>query len=513
MRLQYKGMFVVLHLLVILFVCVSLLTGLAISTVSRDDWLMADFILPQGRVHQIHLYSGMGILTVTILYGVLRSQFRQRILNQGFHIALKYLAYIAMLSLCLSGVFAYLGYTDGVIGRLLSEWHYISAITLMVFFILHGVILFLQRGLLVLKQVFNKQALLVGYEFFVFLIVVSFVVKIYFDAELTHEITVLELESQQAINIDGFAEESFWHDAEEAIVFTHGGANFLNGRTAVSIKAATNDKESYFLFRWFDNSESLLHLPLQKEVDGWRVLGAGFSTFNETAYYEDKFAVMLSTTCEFGADGTALVGRNPLSNRPSNWHGKGYHASLDGRIRDLWHWKAVRTNSMLQADDNYFGPPLSVRLGERRYTAGYQVDGKESGAYVMNWQWYNPKYIQPKRLPSNPKVAITSPLAWFQAQPYRTDIDHYPVGTRLPSVLLRSNQFEGDRGDVRARGVWQDNYWTLEMARKNNTGSEKDVMLQDEVCMWVSAFDHAQVAHTRHNRPLRLNYPSEGLLQ
>jgi hypothetical protein len=78
----------------------------------------------------------------------------------------------------------------------------------------------------------------------------------------------------------------------------------------------------------------------------------------------------------------------------------------------------------------------------------------------------------------------------------------------LPSVLYRSNRFEGDRADVRARGEWLDGFWTLEMVRKREIRSPNDVPLVQGTCMWVSAFDASQIAHTRHDRPVQLVFSS-----
>ncbi|WP_198040074.1 ethylbenzene dehydrogenase-related protein [Microbulbifer agarilyticus] len=328
------------------------------------------------------------------------------------------------------------------------------------------------------------------------------------------------------IEIDGVADEIQWRKATAIRVHTDGGANFDNGETEVTLRALSNGEEFYLFARWRDATKSLLHLPLVKTGQGWEVQQKGFHNFDETRYYEDKFAVLLSSSCTFSAAGTAHLGRNPLPNHPPNWHGKGYHYSSDNQLHDLWHWKAVRTNDMYLADDNFIGPPDKVRAGERRYTAGYQQDGKESGAYVMNWQWYNPNTITPKRLPSAPAqlaalqqvdlAQVQSAenqdeeewvIPWFDFEPYSSEQDaSYPIGTVMPSVMYNSNRFEGDRADVRARGRWHEGYWHLELVRKLVTGSALDVPITDGTCLWVSAFDRAQVAHTRHTRAIRLTF-------
>jgi hypothetical protein len=133
----------------------------------------------------------------------------------------------------------------------------------------------------------------------------------------------------------------------------------------------------------------------------------------------------------------------------------------------------------------------------------------------MNWKWYKPGIITPKRLPINETDLIPYQtdneeldwvVPWFSYEKYDAKKDTFPVGTVMPSVMYRSNRFEGDRADVRARGVWKNGTWSLELARKLKTKSDFDVPLEDGVCFWVSAFDHSQIAHTRHNQSLQFHF-------
>ena len=256
-----------------------------------------------------------------------------------------------------------------------------------------------------------------------------------------------------------------------------------------------------------------------KTENGWQVQQDGFHNFDEKTFYEDKFAVILSDHCEMNAAGTAHLGPKPLENKPKHWTGKGYHYRERGLV-DLWQWKAVRTNNMFLMDDNYIGEPTEPRYAERRYTAGYHQDAKESGAYKMNWQWYYPNQIIPKRLPIDQEqmsqyqypnvkhdIADLSSswiIPWFDSTPYHPENDQYPVGTQMPSILYSSNRFEGDRAHVKAYAKWHNGFWSLEVLRKLNTRSDKDVIIQHGTCIWVAAFDHSQIAHTRHTRPIKL---------
>jgi hypothetical protein len=78
-----------------------------------------------------------------------------------------------------------------------------------------------------------------------------------------------------------------------------------------------------------------------------------------------------------------------------------------------------------------------------------------------------------------------------------------PIGTVIPSIIAH------DRHDARQDiivgfGRWAAGRWTLELARRLDTGSAYDVEIKDGVLMWVAAFDHSEKRHTRHLRPLRL---------
>jgi hypothetical protein len=77
------------------------------------------------------------------------------------------------------------------------------------------------------------------------------------------------------------------------------------------------------------------------------------------------------------------------------------------------------------------------------------------------------------------------------------------VGTVIPGVII-AGEFSGDRADVRCAARWASGHWALEVARRLDTHSEYDVPIKSGVFMRVAAFDHSQIRHTRHVRPIRL---------
>ncbi|MCG7535031.1 ethylbenzene dehydrogenase-related protein [Pseudoalteromonas sp. OOF1S-7] len=497
---MHRVTFVLLHALVIVLIACSLLTGLRFSLLTQDWLTVISTLLPQGDLYPWHVASGSTLSVLAMAYLLLSLWQPFRSSPTLYHLWVNRLGYVIIMSLLCSGWFLW----AGQFVTFMQPVHFYCLWLLLLYLLIHGWIYFIQYGKHILSAVLptriEKQS-----AFIVTSVCVAGLLICIATQYSASPLRVAHLGPDEFIEIDGRDDESHWKRAQVYTIETHGGANFDDGRSIIRVQALANQYESYFLIRWTDSSKSTNHLPLLKTEAGWKVQQDGFYHFDERTFYEDKLAVMLSRSCASGSDNTAYLGNRPLQGKPPNWHGKGFHASLDGEIRDVWHWKAVRTNDMYLADDNFFGPPAVVQQGQRRYSAGYQPDGKESGAYVMNWQWYTPNTVIPKRLP-DPENAHLSVLPWFGSAPYQSTLDQYAPGSIVSSILYRSNRFEGDRADVRARGRWDEGIWTLELVRKHDTGSAHDVPLKNGTCMWFSAFDHAQVAHTRHIRPAILRY-------
>jgi Ethylbenzene dehydrogenase/Prokaryotic cytochrome b561 len=318
--------------------------------------------------------------------------------------------------------------------------------------------------------------------------------------------------------LDGDASEAAWSQAPERVVHTNHGFNADGGDAAVHVRALHDGKNAYFAFRWADPTRSLKHIPLRKTAQGWELLNSNYFKNDENDYYEDKFAVMLAGSPVAGGNAIRL-GPKPLADRPGPDNGLGLHVTTDGSLADVWHWKGVRSGALNQFDDNYFGPPMDPKPG--RYTGGYTQDPKTGGGFDQNFSKIEGStLVQPKRLPRDlqaqlqrqgrfdPDTAISDdgsfsmPLSETVAYAKALD-DRIPVGTVIPSVMF-DKPFEGDRGDVAAFAQWKDGWWTLEARRALDTGSRFDQPIATGMYMWVSAFDHNQVRHTRHIRPLRL---------
>lgn len=321
-----------------------------------------------------------------------------------------------------------------------------------------------------------------------------------------------------APTLDGEGEDAVWKQAGEVVVHTARGFNLEGGEVDVHIRGVHDAERAYFLFRWKDATRSQKHVPLIKTAQGWQVLHTNYFKNDENEFYEDKFAVMLARSPVAGGN-TVRLGPKPLDDKPGPTNGLGLHAATDGSLADVWHWKSVRSGALNQFDDNYFGAPMEAKPG--RYTGGYAQDPKTGGGFDQNFEKIGDgSFVKVKFLPRDlaaqqarmgkfdpdPKVSDTGSFAMQRGEvvAYTAEADaRIPVGTVIPSVVF-DKPFSGDRGDVSAHAQWKDGWWTIEASRKLDTGSEFDQAIVDDTFMWVAVFDHNQVRHTRHMRPVRL---------
>lgn len=320
----------------------------------------------------------------------------------------------------------------------------------------------------------------------------------------------------QAPVVDGDPDDPVWQRAAERRVQLHLGNDPRRPVTTVAVRALHVGSRFYLLARWSDPERSLTHLPLMKTADGWQVFADGFERDDERTWYEDKLAVMVARS-PFAALASIHLGPQPLAVAPASRSGRGYHYTTGDEVLDIWHWKAVRTDHLSQADDQYFGPPLPCFVCAPRWFGGYANDPKLAGGYRDNWQFFRPTGVEPKRLPLAEhfvfdRQAVVArggrerlSMRVVDGHPWSAERDRLPVDTLIPSILT-SDPFQGDRGHVGARGRWQAGEWVVEFSRSLDTGSRYDVPLKEGVHLWLAVFDHTQSRHAYHLRPLRLAF-------
>jgi hypothetical protein len=333
--------------------------------------------------------------------------------------------------------------------------------------------------------------------------------------------------------LDGDTSDPIWRNVPAFSVMTNKGDHFDGrGESKIEIRAVHDGTWAYFLFTWEDPTRSLKQLPLLKQADGWHLLHDGYESNDEHAFNEDKFSVLFTTLdVDLAGDRTFHASPQPIPNAPATMTGRGLHYTpAAGTYADVWQWKATSGGPTGWMDDDHFGPPADPTPQQVNhvvpYRGGFEPDpgsANYSDNFVFSFDAASgTRYVTPRRLPKNlaattaamgqitldPNVGESDGARWFmteaESDPYTSDRDRQiPVGTVLPGVII-SGDFTGDRADVRCAARWASGHWALEVARRLDVTSQYDVPLKTGVFMRVSAFDHTQIRHTRHVRPIRL---------
>jgi len=333
--------------------------------------------------------------------------------------------------------------------------------------------------------------------------------------------------------LDGDTSDPVWRNVQPFSVMTNDGDNFDGkGESKIDIRAVHDGTWAYFLFTWEDPTRSLKQLPLIKQTDGWHMLHDGYENGDEHAFNEDKFSVLFTTLdVHLAGDRTFHASPQPIANAPATMTGRGLHyTAAEGVYADVWQWKATSGGPTGWMDDDHFGPPLEPTPQQVNHTEPYRggfAPDPGSSNYSDNFVFSldaasGSRIVTPRRLPKNlavtvaamghitldPNVGESDGARWFmteaESDPYTPERDRQiPVGTVLPGVII-AGEFTGDRADVRCAARWASGHWALEVARRLDVQSQYDVPLKTGVFMRVSAFDHSQIRHTRHVRPIRL---------
>lgn len=354
-----------------------------------------------------------------------------------------------------------------------------------------------------------------------------------FESATRKTLHVAAIPADHAPALDGDLSDLVWRNAPAVSVLTTQGGDFGgSGESLVEVRALHDDTYAYFSFVWSDPTRSLKHLPLIKTNDGWRMarsgVVAGGSAGEADDPLEDKFAVMLARS-SLPLIGAAIhLSPSPLASKPPGRGRRGLHYT-DGTIADVWQWRASHDGIAGYIENCHFGGPAQAAgdgspLKAEAYSGGFMRD-PEIPVWVENVATEpDPAslVLQPKRLPRDPRVMMQAmgPMSddtrqserentrWWMTEsesvPYpASGTDTMPVGSVIPSVVML-NERPGEKTSIRGVARWAAGRWTLELARKLDTGSPNDLPIRSGMLMWVAAFDHAETRHTRHLRPLLL---------
>jgi hypothetical protein len=381
---------------------------------------------------------------------------------------------------------------------------------------------------------FHKQAPSGTYSFMIACAVAGTVVLIMLKSQwqLIDQLRVYRVSAADVPVIDGETSDPIWRKIPSLYVLTEHGGNFGGaGETTVSIQAVHDGVQAYFLFIWDDPTRSLKQLPLRKTSAGWNLLHDGYESGDEHAYSEDKFSVLLTSfNAVLAGDTTFHAGVAPIAGEPRSASGRGLHyTGGEGIFADVWDWRATSTNVSRHCDNDYFGPPVKATpaqvQGLAPYRGGFAHD-PGTADYQDNFTTTSAgsyaEGIVPRRLPKSlshmnaalgrvdldPNHGESEHARWYMTDqdsaPYSPGLDQFiPDGTVIPGVII-SGKYSGDRAEVICAGQWAAGRWALEVTRRLDAASPYDVPIRSGTFMRVAAFDHTQIRHTRHVRPIRL---------
>ena len=542
---------IILHWISAIAVLTSVATGLRIAA-DAPAAPISQFlspILPQGEIWTVHFIAGLTLFFSSAAYPLYlrRSGLQRRVavkrllvftlpaakrLRWGAtNVALHWLAFILLAVLTVSGIVLYLGY-----GGWIVKVHTISAFGVIGYILGHVTAHFFYGGLDQILRVFRPTRLVWNRSVRPRpLFTALFAGLAIMGAAAATDWATRDTLSVAAISgspiLDGRLDDPAWRRARPVRIMTQQGVNLGgSGESQVEIRAVRDAGRIYFAFRWSDPTRSAWREPLIKKADGWHVLQDRAATSDVMTYYEDKFSVLFSSAPTFGGGDGTHVGPKPLADKPASLHLRGLHYTDDGSYLDVWQWKSTRGGLLGRVDDMHFGPPLEPTpeqaAGKKRYSGGYTADpGKAFYSYnhKAGGQGFDGPVSVP-RLPRNlaatqaamgpfeldPEFSLSDTARWWmhegETMPYSAEADAaIPVGTVIPGVVI-AGEYEGDRADIVGSARWQDGYWTLEAARRLRTGSRYDAEFVpgEPLYMWVAVFDHTQIRHTRHARPVHV---------
>ena len=532
---------VLLHWVLVITLGFSLATGLQISADSPDSsWAQfVNVMLLQGNVIQWHSWAAFIVFFSSVTYAIYLSRARlkarialdsTRIRNlqsrdhqtrwKSINVLINWIAFILIIVATLSGILLYFFAGTFPHTRVISVHNFV-AWSIIAYLVLHICAQLIYGGWRHLLKIVNPHLNYAGAALTA-LIVAGLVGGGMLMANKASITPLLVTKTSSPPTLDGAADDAVWNEAKGITIATQRGMNLPGGEVAVNVKMLHDDTHIYALFEWPDTTRSQKHLPLVKTEKGWKVTQNEFYKQDEDEYYEDKFAVMLGRTPKIAGAGTSHYGKKPLAGKPGALGGRGLHYTTDDSIVDVWHWKSVRTGApgAHQMEDNYFGRPMEVNPKKKRYTGGYTQDPATGGGYSMNWEKFDTDIITPLRLPKDaavlarmgevdldPAVSDAGEF-WMNMQDtveYTKELDNYPLGTIMPSVLLKGPR-EGDRGDVQSYSQWKDGWWRMEVSRKLDTESKYDIAFNktEPLYMWLGVFDHTQTRHSQHLHPVKI---------
>lgn len=226
------------------------------------------------------------------------------------------------------------------------------------------------------------------------------------------------------------------------------------GVQSVEMKAAVHGDTIYVLAVWDDATQDILHKPYKWDDARGK--------YRRTKQLEDRLAISLKMSGDFSAN------------------------KIDGSAfeADVWHWKASRSNPAGVAHDKMWkvsGNPFP-RAKQFKMANGKTV-------YLARRSDKGDRLYQPSSYDTKQKAV-------------------------MPRYVVNLSP-KGSIADVRAKGVWRDGRWFLELARKLNTGHADDAVISAKgaIEIAVAAFNGVDGRHHSVSEQMTLQTGGRGMRQ
>lgn len=269
------------------------------------------------------------------------------------------------------------------------------------------------------------------------------------------EVTVTAVKVDEAPKLDGDAGDAAWEKAEWFDIQTSRTDLPGKGKILLKLKVVYTDTEVFFLAQWPDDSHDVAHKPYE-----WYERGKKYMQSEEIL--EDQFSLAFPLKGEFTAD--------MYSHLEAKW--------------DVWQWGAARTPH------------------------GYARDRIHQYAFKKPKRL--PKGVEPKEYTSRDNKSLFIIRHDDRGTPAVKKLKKRPTKHTKDVVQQYVPQEpKGSAADVKAKGVWKDNQWTLELSRKLSTGSARDDTKfnpKKDLPFAAGIFNHDDETVHRTSKILRLTW-------
>ncbi len=216
---------------------------------------------------------------------------------------------------------------------------------------------------------------------------------------------------------------------------------------SVDIMVAVFKDDLYLFAQWDDSSYDIIHKPfIWNEKESRYVRGS---------QREDRFSIQFAMEGSYSTD----------------WFsGKEFRA-------DMWHWKSSRSNPIGLAQDK------QTFISSRKMRRSYKTKGRNGKIiYLFRPSDAGDKFYDSKRYGIKEKEI-------------------------MPKYYLHDNP-KGSIADVKAKGVWKNGKWFLEMRRKLDTGHDDDVVFfkGKKVAAGIGIFNHSKTVDHNVSKVLTIQF-------